>query len=56
MAETTVGKCAHPGRNCTTAKGKYCSEYCESAAERPSSACECGHGQCTATEAAGAGQ
>ena len=55
MAETTVGKCAHPGCNCTTAKDKqYCSEYCESVAERPSIACECGHGQCAAEEAAGA--
>src|SRR6266700_2830993 len=55
MAERKLEKCAHPGCECTVQKGtKYCSEYCESIADRPSIACECGHAQCAAGEAAGA--
>jgi hypothetical protein len=47
MAETKVGKCAHPGCNCPIEKGKeYCSDYCESLAKQPSIACECDHATC----------
>ena len=49
MADKNTEKCAHPGCNCSKQAGKkYCSEYCESLAERPSIACECGHTQCGA--------
>ena len=53
MAQMRTGKCAHPGCNCPVEKGKkYCSDYCESVAERPSIACECGHGECAVGETA----
>jgi len=51
MAEMRTTKCAHPGCGCTVEKGsKYCSDYCESVADRPSIACECGHEACEAGE------
>jgi hypothetical protein len=51
MAETKLQKCAHLGCNCPVAKGsKYCGAYCESSANRPSIACNCGHGECAAGE------
>jgi hypothetical protein len=55
MAEKKIGMCAHPGCECPVEAGeKYCSEYCESLGNRPSIACECGHGECTAVETVGA--
>jgi hypothetical protein len=52
MAEK-ARQCAHPGCNCRVKKGsKYCSDYCESVAERLSIACECGHTECSAQAAA----
>lgn len=55
MAEKKVQECAHPGCNCTAPKGsKYCSDYCEASADRPSIACECGHVECAGAETASA--
>jgi hypothetical protein len=55
MAEKKADKCAHPGCGCLVAKGsKYCSPYCERAGKEFSIACNCGHGECAAGEAAGA--
>jgi hypothetical protein len=57
MAETKTAKCAHPGCNCPVAKGsKYCGAYCEGSANRPSIACNCGHGEFATGKAAGAAQ
>ena len=53
MADKKVPKCAHPGCECPAAKGsKYCGSYCEGAGNSPSIACNCGHAQCAAEEAA----
>jgi hypothetical protein len=53
MAEKQIHQCAHPGCGCSTAKDtKYCSDYCESLGKQPSFACECGHAECSAGEAA----
>ena len=55
MAENKIGKCAHPGCECSVeTNAKYCSDYCESVGNRPSIACECGHAVCAAGETAGA--
>jgi hypothetical protein len=55
MAEKKIEKCAHPGCDCPAAQGaKYCGAYCERSASRPSIACNCGHAECAAGEAAGA--
>lgn len=55
MAENKVHKCAHPGCNCSAAKGsKYCGQYCESSGSRMSIACNCGHPECAAGETASA--
>jgi hypothetical protein len=55
MAEAKVEKCAHLGCECRVANGvQFCSDYCESVGDRPSIACECGHGACAAKEVAGA--
>jgi hypothetical protein len=52
MAEKKADKCAHPGCECPVPKGsKYCSDYCESSANRPSIACNCGHTECATGEA-----
>jgi len=57
MAETKIARCAHPGCNCSIAKGsKYCSDYCESSGSRVSISCNCGHSECATGEAAGAAQ
>jgi hypothetical protein len=54
MADKKIEKCAHPGCNCpATKKNKYCSDYCESIGKQPSIACNCGHVECAAGEAAG---
>ena len=57
MTENHRDKCAHPGCNCPAAEGsKYYGAYCEGSAEHPSIACNCGHEECAATEAAGAAE
>jgi acetone carboxylase gamma subunit len=51
MAKEKTGKCTHPGCECPVPKGsRYCSTYCESAGNRLSIACECGHAECAASE------
>jgi len=55
MAEKRADKCAHPGCNCPTPKGrKYCSPYCEAVGDRLFMACECGHTGCAGGESTGA--
>lgn len=46
MAEETK-KCAHPSCICTVAHDqKYCSMYCEGAANSTEISCGCGHPGC----------
>jgi len=40
-------KCAHPSCQCPAPEGsKYCSPYCEAAANTVELACDCGHPGC----------
>ena len=40
-------KCAHPACTCNKAEGsKYCSAYCEAAADTTELMCGCGHAGC----------
>ena len=40
-------KCAHPACTCNrTEESKYCSPYCEAAADSTELACGCGHAGC----------
>ena len=43
-------KCAHPACNCEVdADNKYCSQYCDDAADTTEISCNCGHGGCAVT-------
>jgi hypothetical protein len=48
-------KCAHPACNCVVPDdGKYCSQYCEDAADTTELSCNCRHAGCALEVAAGA--
>ena len=52
MPEKREGMCAHPACNCMAPKGeKYCSAYCEDAANLTELSCNCEHRGCALTEA-----
>ena len=44
-------KCKHPACNCMISEeAKYCSTYCEDAADTTEIACNCGHAGCGTDE------
>jgi len=56
MDEKKTKKCIRPGCECPAAEGsKYCSPECQSVSiDRLTSACNCGHSECTGKETVGA--
>ena len=53
MAENEEGICAHPACNCPVPPGeKYCSQYCEDAADMTEISCNCEHAGCELAEVA----
>jgi len=52
MPEKRKGMCAHPACNCPVPEGeKYCSAYCEDAADTVEISCNCEHPGCALAEA-----
>jgi hypothetical protein len=52
MADTK--KCAHPACSCVVPEdGKYCSQYCEDAADTTELSCNCRHAGCALEDAVG---
>ncbi len=50
---TEIKKCAHPACNCQVSEDeKYCSPYCEAAADTTEIACNCAHAGCAVRESA----
>jgi hypothetical protein len=52
MPEKRKGMCAHPACQCPVEEGeKYCSQYCEDAADTTEISCNCEHAGCALAEA-----